>query len=106
MRSDRIRPLRDCNLILLFMASVALAGCTTYHRVTDRASGQAYYTTNWNLHEYSNSSAVRLRDHTGQLRYLDDADVTEVIESEYRTGSQQQTEDDRGYPDANDSVEH
>ena len=66
------------------LAMVALTGCTTYHRVEDRSTGATFYTTNWDLHRFGTSDAVRLRDHTGSLHTIDDADVMEITESMFR----------------------
>jgi hypothetical protein len=64
----------------LAIASVT-AGCTTYYRVTDPASGRKYYTDEV---KRSNGSA-RFKDHvTGAEVNLPASEVLEVKEDEYK----------------------
>ena len=96
---------RMCGVLAIGLGVVALIGCTEYHKVTDRTTGEIYYTTNWDLHEYGQSSAVRLRDHTGQIHHLDEADVMQIGEPEYRAGIWKQTEADEASLGAHERIE-
>ena len=50
-----------CRIGLLTLVLLG-TGCTSYYRVTEVASGKAYYTTNWNAGRYGYSGAARFRD--------------------------------------------
>jgi len=61
------------------------AGCTTYYRVTDPASGKAYYTTK--VDDAGKAGAVRIKDDkSGSTVTLQSSEVKEISASEYKTG--------------------
>ena len=65
--------------------SMLVAGCTTYYRVTDPASGKAYYTTK--VDDAGKAGAVKIKDEkTGSTVTLQSSEVKEISEDEYKAG--------------------
>ena len=61
------------------------AGCTDYYRVTDPASGKAYYATK--VGEAGKAGAVRIKDEkTGSMVTLQSSEVKEISKQEYEAG--------------------
>ena len=66
-------------LVLLFMV-----GCTSYYKVTDLATEEAYYTTEV---KYKDSGAVDIKDgKTGSRVVLPSSKVEQITEQEYKQG--------------------
>jgi hypothetical protein len=67
---------------LLTLAAAALAGCATYYKVTDPASGRDYYTTE--VDKSREGGAITFRDDKtkGQVT-LQSSEVTEIDKSAY-----------------------
>jgi hypothetical protein len=67
------------------LASVLLAGCATYYRVTDPASGRQYYT-----HEIEKSrdgGGVTFKDdRTKSAVTLQNSEIAEISKSDYEKG--------------------
>lgn len=77
MKMSRLGILTVCGLTMI------LAGCTTYYRVTDPASGKEYYTTK--VDEKGKSGAVKIRDDkSGSSVTLQSSEVREISEDEYK----------------------
>ena len=71
--------------ILCSLASVTLASCTTYYRVTDPASGKSYYTTK--VSEAGKAGAVKIKDaKSGGTVTLQSSEVHEISEQEFKAG--------------------
>ena len=69
----------------LFACTVMTAGCTTYYRVTDPASGKSYYTTE--IKEAGRAGAVKIKDvKTESTVTLQSSEVKEISEEEYKAG--------------------
>jgi hypothetical protein len=65
--------------------AMAAAGCTSYYRVTDPASGKNYYTTK--VSEAGRAGAVKIKDEkTGSTVTLQSSEVKEISEDEYKAG--------------------
>lgn len=61
-----------------------LAGCTSYYRVTDPASGKTYYTTD--IDEAGKAGAVKFKDEkSGSVVTLQSSEVKEVSKEEYKS---------------------
>jgi hypothetical protein len=62
------------------------AGCTSYYRVTDPASGKEYYTTS--VDEKGKSGAVKIKDErTGSFVTLQSSEVREISADEYKAAT-------------------
>jgi hypothetical protein len=73
------RGLMACGLIIL------VAGCSSYYRVTDPASGKTYYTTK--VSDAGRAGAVKIKDEkTGSMVTLQSSEVKEISEEEYEAG--------------------
>lgn len=61
-----------------------IAWCTTYYKVTDPATGNAYYTTNI---KYKGSGAVQIIDEkSGDKAVLQSSEVKEIKKEEFNQG--------------------
>ncbi len=61
------------------------AGCASYYKVTDPASGKAYYTTKVN--EAGQAGAVKFEDEkTGSTVTLQSSEVKEISSDEFKAG--------------------
>ena len=71
--------------LVLVGVTLTAAGCTSYYRVTDPASGKSYYTTV--ITDAGGSGAVKVKDaKTGSTVTLQSSEVKEVSEDEYKAG--------------------
>jgi hypothetical protein len=71
--------------LMLGGLTMMVAGCTTYYRVTDPASGKAYYTTK--VDDAGKAGAVKIKDdRTGSSVTLQSSEVKEISEDEYKAG--------------------
>ena len=60
------------------------AGCTTYYRVSDQATGRVYYTTDY---DRTDSGAVIFEDaKTGHKITLQSSDINEVSRTDFEAG--------------------
>ena len=76
MRMSRLGMYTICGFMMV------MAGCTTYYRVTDPASGKEYYTTN--VKDKGRSGAVKITDDkSGSSVTLQSSEVREISEDEY-----------------------
>jgi uncharacterized protein YceK len=67
---------------LLTVAATTLAGCATYYKVTDPASGREYYTTQ--VDKSREGGAVTLRDDKTKSEVtLQSSEITEIEKSTY-----------------------
>ena len=70
--------------VLCGLTTIA-AGCTSYYRVTDPASGKSYFTTEVN--EAGRGGAVKIKDEkTGSTVTLQSSEIKEISEDEFRAG--------------------
>jgi hypothetical protein len=77
--------LRACALAV---AALALAGCTSYYRVTDPTTGQTYYTTEV---QHLNSGATRLKDErTKKQVTIQNSHVEQITQDQYEVGVRSQ----------------
>jgi len=80
MRMSRLGMYTICGFMMV------MAGCTTYYRVTDPASGKEYYTTN--VKDKGRSGAVKITDDkTGSSVTLQSSEVREISEDEYKAAT-------------------
>ncbi|MFY4730438.1 hypothetical protein [Nitrospira sp. BLG_2] len=71
--------------LMLGGLTMLAAGCTTYYRVTDPASGKTYYTTK--VKDAGKGGAVKITDDkTGSTVTLQSSEVKEISSDEYKTG--------------------
>jgi len=78
MRFGTITQLGICFLVLF------AAGCTTYYRVSDQATGRVYYTTDY---DRTDSGAVIFEDaKTGHKITLQSSDINEVSRTDFEAG--------------------
>ena len=78
MRFETITRVGICFLFLF------AAGCTTYYRVSDQATGRVYYTTEY---DRTNSGAVVFEDSKTRSKVtLQSSEVNEVSRSDYEAG--------------------
>ena len=71
--------------LMIFALIIAVAGCSSYYRVTDPASGKTYYTKKVN--EAGKAGAVKIKDEkTGSTVTLQSSEVKEISEDEYEAG--------------------
>lgn len=83
MRMSRLGIFTVCGFMLI------AAGCTSYYRVTDPASGKEYYTTK--VDEKGKSGAVKIKDDkSGSSVTLQSSEVREITEDEYKTATGKQ----------------
>jgi hypothetical protein len=76
MRTNRSATWALCVVIPL------VAGCTTYYRVTDPASGKAYYTKD--VDEAGKAGAVKFKDEkSGSVVTLQSSEIKEVSAEDY-----------------------
>ena len=70
-------------LTLVLSAALFLAGCTSYHRVTDNATGKVYYTAQLKKKE---GGAVVIKDAaTGDNVTIQNAQVSKITKEEFET---------------------
>jgi hypothetical protein len=74
------------SVVTSLCAVIILAGCSsTYYKVTDPQSGNAYYTEN--IDKVVGTGAVKVKDaRTGSLVTLQSSEVKEISEKEYKAG--------------------
>jgi len=61
---------------------MTVAGCSSYYRVTDPASGKAYYTTKVN--DAGRGGAVKIKDEkTGSMVTLQSSEIKEISSDEF-----------------------
>lgn len=78
MKLERYARLSLC-LLLLF-----LAGCTTYYRVSDQATGRVYYTTEY---DRTDSGAILFEDAKTRSKVtLQSSEISEVSRSDFEAG--------------------
>ena len=78
MKFGTIRYLGICFLLLF------AAGCTTYYRISDQASGRTYYTTDF---DRTDSGAVVFEDAKTRSKVtLQSSEVNEVSRSDFESG--------------------
>ena len=70
---------------MVFGLIITLAGCSSYYRVTDPASGKTYYTKE--VSEAGRAGAVKIKDEkTGSTVTLQSSEVKEISADEYEAG--------------------
>lgn len=80
MRMSRLGIFTVCGLMMI------AAGCTSYYRVTDPASGKEYYTTK--VGGTGRSGAVKIKDDkSGSSVTLQSSEVREISEDEYKAAT-------------------
>ena len=68
--------------LMLGGLTMGVSGCTDHYRVTDPASGKAYYTTK--VSDAGRAGAVRITDEkTGSIVTLQSSEVKKISEEEY-----------------------
>ena len=71
--------------LILCGLAIAVAGCSSYYRVTDPASGKTYYTTK--IDNAGRAGAVKIKDEkTGSTVTLQSSEVKEISAEEYEAG--------------------
>jgi hypothetical protein len=76
-----MRPYFVTRLILCGLV-IAVAGCTSYYRVTDPGSGKSYYTTK--IDDAGRAGAVKIKDaKTGSTVTLQSSEVKEISADEF-----------------------
>lgn len=71
-------------MIITMLVLLFVAGCTTYYRVTDLNSEEAYYTTEV---KHKSSGAVEIKDgKSGAMVTLPSSKVEQITEQEYKQG--------------------
>lgn len=71
-------------VIIIGLLLMFVAGCTTYHRVTDLNTGMVYYSEE--LHQKS-GGAVEFKDgRTGHTIVLPSTEVREITKEQYQQG--------------------
>ena len=71
--------------LVLCGLTIMSVGCSSYYRVTDPASGKAYYTTK--IDEAGKAGAVKIKDaKTGSIVTLQSSEVKEISSKEYEAG--------------------
>lgn len=69
----------------MFGLIMSIAGCTTYYKVSDPASGHSYYTTK--VKERGASGAIKFEDEkTKSTVTLQSSEVKEISEDEFEAG--------------------
>jgi hypothetical protein len=71
-------------MLLAVVASALLAGCATYYRVTDPASGRQYYTDN--IERGRDGSVIFKDGKTKSDVTLQNSEVSEISKDDYETG--------------------
>jgi hypothetical protein len=78
MKFGTVRYLWICFLLLF------VAGCTTYYRITDQATGRIYYTTDY---DRTDSGAVLFEDAKSRSKVtLQSSEVREVSRQDFQAG--------------------
>jgi uncharacterized protein YceK len=71
-------------MIIIMLVLLFVVGCTSYYKVTDLATEEAYYTTEA---KYKDSGAVDIKDgKTGSRVVLPSSKVEQITEDEYNHG--------------------
>ena len=71
-------------MIITMLALLFVVGCTSYYKVTDLATEEAYYTTEV---KYKDSGAVDIKDgKSGSRVVLPSSKVEQITEDEYKQG--------------------
>jgi hypothetical protein len=71
-------------LVAICFLFLFAAGCTTYYRVSDQATGRTYYTTDY---DRTDSGAVVFEDaKTRHKVTLQSSEINEVSRSDYEAG--------------------
>jgi len=71
-------------MIITMLALLFVVGCTSYYKVTDLATEEAYYTTEV---KYKDSGAVDIKDgKSGSRVVLPSSKVEQIKEEEYKHG--------------------
>jgi hypothetical protein len=70
--------------VIAACASALLAGCATYYRVTDPASGRDYYTRD--VDRTGDGGVVFTDARSGDKVTLQSSEITSVSEGDYRRG--------------------
>jgi hypothetical protein len=66
------------------LALLFVAGCTSYYRINDQASGRIYYTTDY---DRSESGSVVFEDSRTRSKVtLQSSEIREISRSEYESG--------------------
>ena len=77
----RFRTIARLGICFLFLFA---AGCTTYYRVSDQATGRVYYTTDY---DRTDSGAVVFEDaKTRHKITLQSSDINEVSRTDFEAG--------------------
>ena len=72
------------NVAICFMFLLFATGCTTYYRISDRASGSTYYTTDY---DRTDSGAVVFKDAKNLSKVtLQSSEVSEISKSDFEIG--------------------
>ena len=72
-------------LVAGLCAGLLVGGCSTYYKVTEPQSGKTYYTQK--VDSIMGSGAVKVKDaRTGSLVTLQNSEVKEISEKEYKAG--------------------
>ncbi|MHC4323920.1 MAG: hypothetical protein ACYSUX_06575 [Planctomycetota bacterium] len=71
-------------MIITMLIMLFVVGCTSYYKVTDLATEEAYYTTEV---KYKDSGAVDIKDgKTGSRVVLPSSKVEQITEEQYKQG--------------------
>ena len=71
--------------VIIALWLMFVAGCTSYHKVTDLNTGKAYYSTDI---DQKSSGAVELKDgRTGNTVTLPSSEVQTITKDEYMRGN-------------------
>jgi uncharacterized protein YceK len=71
--------------LILCGLTIMTVGCSSYYRVTDPASGKAYYTTK--VDDAGRAGAVKIKDvKTGSVVTLQSSEVKEISSEEFEAG--------------------
>ena len=77
----KLHTLARLSIALLF---VFAAGCTTYYRISDQASGRVYYTTDY---DRADSGAIIFEDAKNRSKItLQSSEVREVSRADFEAG--------------------
>jgi hypothetical protein len=79
-----MRLIRSAQSWACFLLLLAVAGCTTYYRVTDQSSRSVYYTTDI---DRMDSGAVRFYDAKSRANVtLQSSEISEISRDAYESG--------------------
>lgn len=81
------RPVARFLLALVLLSAVFLVGCKRYYRITDRETGDQYYTEHINKKDREYSGVVNFVDGaTGAVITLDDYELKKIGLQAFRRG--------------------